>query len=129
MRRRTLFAALVLSGLVLLAAGCGGKSTLTLEKTRACLEKQKGIVVRAKVDFVASTALGGAVNVKFPKNQVTIAFGLDRNEAARIVAAYRRFKGKNIGLPDVLRPERNAVTLWAVHPRDDDLKTIHDCLK
>lgn len=134
MRRRPLLAALVLAALVLAAlalvvAGCGGSKTYTLEKTRACLEQTPGLLVRAKVDFVASTALGGAVNVRFRKNQATLAFGLDRDETERIVRAYQRFHGKNIGLADVLRPERNVVTLWAAHPSDANLTTIRDCLK
>lgn len=112
-----------------LAAGCGSSGSYSLEKTRGCLEQQPGVNVRAKVDFVASTALGGALNAAFPKNQVTISFGLDRDEAQRLVLAYRRFRGKNIGLADVLRPERNAVMLWALHPTEDDLKTVRDCLK
>ena len=131
MRRRTPIAASVLAGAALLVAGCGGQKEYTLEKTRPCLEGTPGIEVRSKVDFVASTALGGAVNVRFPrtKNQVTISFGLDRDEAGRIVKAYQRFRGKNIGLADVLRPDRNAVLLWAIHPSDGDIKAVGDCLR
>jgi len=39
-----------------------------------------------KVDFVASTALGGAFNVKLLGNQVTLVFTQNRKEAERIVA-------------------------------------------
>ncbi len=131
MRRRTPIAVLVLAGAALLASGCGGQKDYTIEKTRPCLDESAGIKVRSKVDFVASTALGGAVNVRFRRsgNQVTISFGLDREEAGRLVAAYLRFRGKNIGIEDVLRPDRNAVLLWAIHPSDDDVKTVRDCLK
>jgi hypothetical protein len=118
----------VLAG-VLLAAGCGGAKTYDADKTRECLSKQPGVKVRTKVDFVASTALGGAFSVRLLGNQVTLAFAEDRKEAARIVRAYRRFRGKNIGLTDVLRPKNNVVILWVAHPSDTAIQTIQDCLK
>ncbi len=117
------------AGVLVLLAGCGGSKPYSLAKTRACLAKESGLRVSSKVDFVASTALGGAVTVKLPHNQVTIAFGLDRDEADRLATAYRRFRGHNIGIEDVLRPERNAVLLWRGHPADDDSAEIHKCLK
>jgi hypothetical protein len=114
---------------VLLAAGCGGTKTYDADKTRSCLADQPGIKIRNKVDFVASAALGGAFNVKLLGNQATLAFGQDRKEAERIVRAYQRFRGRNIGLADVLRPKNNVVILWAAHPSDTALETIQDCLK
>src|SRR2546423_9469223 len=65
----------------LVAAGCGGTKSYDADKTRACLSKQQRVKVRNKVDFVASTALGGAFNVKLLGNQVTLVFGQDRKEA------------------------------------------------
>jgi hypothetical protein len=115
--------------LALVAAGCGGTKTYDAGKTRACLSEQEGVTVTDKVDFVASTALGGAFTVKLPGNQATLAFAEDRKEAGRIVRAYQRFRGKNIGLTDVLRPQNNAVILWEKHPSDAALETIQDCLK
>lgn len=115
---------------VLLAAACGGSSKpYTLASTRKCLAKRPDLALRHHVDFVASTALGGAVTVKLAENQVTISFALDDSEAARIATAYRRFRGANIGIEDVLRPQRNAVLLWEAHPSDADLSTIEHCLK
>jgi hypothetical protein len=128
MPRRLLWVPLGLGALVVLAA-CGGEKTYTLAKTRACLVGEPGLLVRRKVDFVASTALGGAVNVKLAHNQVTISFGRDGDEAHRLATAYRRFRGRNIGIADVLRPKRNAVLLWQAHPADEDLATIDRCLK
>ena len=63
-----------------------------------------------KVDFVASTALGGAFNAKLLGNQVTLAFAQDRKEAERIVRAYQRFRGKNIGLDG--RAQALRTTSW-----------------
>jgi hypothetical protein len=121
--------ALGLAGLLVVAAGCGSPSSYDVDKTRACLVKERGLRVSNKVDFIASNALGGAISVRLPGNEVTLSFTDDRQEAERIVRAYERFKGKNIGLEDVLRPVRNVVALWAAHPSDNALQTIHHCLK
>lgn len=128
MRPRSLLLALVLSA-SLLAAGCGSSPTYELDPTRACLAKQPGVEVSSKVDFVASTALGGAISVHLHGNEVTLSFTHDRQETERIVRAYERFRGKNIGLADVLRPVHNVVALWEKHPSDAALRTIRDCLK
>lgn len=112
----------------LLAACGGGSKTYSEAPTRTCLAKESRVTLSSKVDFVASTVSGGAFNVRFPTNQVTVMFGEDRDEAGRIVNAYKQFKGENIGLEDVLRVERNVVMLWAAHPQDDDLETIYGCL-
>jgi hypothetical protein len=116
----------------LLAAGCGGSTSYSLEKTRACLKGEKDVRLGPvpHSDFIASVAEGGAVAVSFPsRNRVTIAFGMDQEEADRIAAGYRRFRGKNIGIEDVLRPNHNAVLLWKEHPTSDDESTVTDCLK
>jgi hypothetical protein len=127
-RGRRLLAGAALAG-TLVVAGCGGAKSYDAEKTRSCLADQPGVKLSNKVDFVASTALGGAFNAKLLGNQVTLAFTQDRKEAERIVRAYQRFRGKNIGLTDVLRPTRNVVALWKAHPSDTALQTIEDCLK
>ena len=127
-RGRRLFLGAVLAG-TLVVAGCGGTKSYDAEKTRSCLADQPGVKLTNKVDFVASTALGGAFNAKLLGNQVTLAFAEDRKEAERIVRAYQRFRGKNIGLTDVLRPSHNVVALWEAHPSDTALQTIEDCLK
>jgi hypothetical protein len=128
MRRRPLWPPLGLAAVVLLA-GCGGSKTYSLEKTRACLSQHDGVTVIKTVDFVASTALGGAFTAKFPHNQVTISFGLDSAEAERLATAYRRFRGRNIGIEDILRPDHNAVLLWKAHPSSEDEGTILGCLE
>ena len=121
--------AAVLAGALLVVAGCGSAGAYDVDKTRACLVRQPGVLVRNKVDFVASAALGGAISVTVGANEVTLSFAVDRAEAERIVRAYQRFKGRNIGLEDVLRAYHNVVVLWALHPSDAALQTIRDCLK
>jgi len=128
--RRGLPAGIVLAATLLLAAtGCGGQEPYTLAKTRACLSQEPGVRIAGKVDFVASTALGGAFVARIRSGQqVTIAFGLDEKEAERVARAYRRFRGRNIGIDDVLRPDRNAVLLWKAHPTIGDEATVNGCL-
>jgi hypothetical protein len=126
--RSLALAAALLVPLCVLAAGCGGSSHYSLESTRACLQKAH-VRVRSRVDFLASTAPAGAFNVKFPDNQVTISFLEDSKQAAALAQAYRRVRGRNIGIEDVLRPQANAVLLWALHPDVGEEKTVKDCLK
>jgi hypothetical protein len=135
MRPQALLLAAVLAGALAVVAGCGSVNTYDVDKTRACLVRQHGVVVRNKVDFVASNALGGAISVTLGGkvilggNEVTLSFARDRTEAGRIVRAYQRFKGRNIGLEDVLHVNHNVVALWAQHPSDAAQQTIRDCLK
>ena len=129
MRPQALLLAVVLVGALLVVAGCGSAGAYDVDKTRACLVGRPGVVVRSKVDFVASNALGGAFSVTLGGNEVTLSFAADRTEAARIVRAYQLHKGANIGLEDVLRVNHNVVALWAQHPSDAALQTIRDCLK
>jgi hypothetical protein len=117
--------------LVALLAGCGGgggSADYTLAKTGDCLRAQ-GVRLDSKLDFVASTATGGAVRAHLADNFVTIAFGQTQQDSEAIAAAYRRFRAKNVGIDDVLRTDRNAVLLWHLHPSDADASAIGTCLK
>jgi hypothetical protein len=111
-------------------AGCGGSTkTYSAEKTRSCLLQNGRVVTNVPAsDLVASAAEGGSFAVHFGTNMAIVSFGNDRDGAERIVRAYQRFRGKNIGLLDVLHAEHNAVMLWAIHPLDIDVRAIEDCL-
>jgi hypothetical protein len=128
--RRVLRWTVFSTGVALAVAGCGGGKAYSLASTKACLEKDHLRVRIPRNDFVASTAPGGAVSVVFDRrNEVTISFAPSAQEAGRIALGYQRFAGKNIGLADVLRPQRNAVLLWEAHPNDEDLAAVGKCLK
>lgn len=129
MPRPRLLLLLVLS-VGLCVAGCGGGSkSYSATKTRACLVKNGRVVTDVPAaDLVASAAEGGSFAVRFGTNIAIVSFGSDRQGAERIVRAYQRFRGKNIGLLDVLHADRNAVILWAIHPLDDHVRAIEDCL-
>ena len=122
--------------LVSLVAGCGGAgseepSSYALAPTRQCLSGEDGVTVETQpVDFVASTALGGALRVKVsPQNFAVLAFGNDEAEAERIERAYRDFAGKRIPIDDVLERRKNLVLVWNAPPTGEDESAISGCLK
>jgi hypothetical protein len=126
---RKLVLSVVLVGLL---AGCGSPPThYTLAKSRECLAKTGAKIVRPKGDFVASTASGGNFRAVLHggSNFVTLSFGADDDEALQLAQGYDRFHGANIGVADILYRDRNVAMLWKLHPSDDDLKLVTDCLK
>lgn len=132
--RSGLAATLVLASLV---AGCGGSgseepSSYALTPTKQCLSGEGGAVTvdTRHVDFVASTALGGAMRVKVsPQNFVVMAFGDDEAEAERIERAYRDFAGKRIPIDDVLERRKNLVLVWNAPPTGEEDGAISSCLR
>jgi hypothetical protein len=121
---------------VALAAGCGGSggdepSSYALAPTKQCLQAESGVKVDTHdVDFVATTALGGAMRVKVsPQNFVVMAFGENEAEAQRIEEAYRDFAGKRIPIDQVLERKKNLVLVWNAPPTDEDDNAISGCLK
>lgn len=117
--------------LVGVLAGCGNSHTAATTiydkaKTQACLAKHARI--GGPLDFVASTATGGAFRATLGGNFVTVVFGQTLADAANIDQAYVHFAGKNVGVADVLRQQGNAVMLWHAHPSDADLNRVQGCL-
>jgi hypothetical protein len=129
-RRRTSLAGFAAAVAVLLA-GCGGdqRGLYVLEPTRSCLEGADLQPSQKNLDFVASTALGGALRVRFAENLLSLTFGNSQEEAARIERAYRRFAPRRFPIQDVLRREGNVVMLWGVSPTIDELETVMRCLR
>jgi hypothetical protein len=121
---------LILVAVAALAASCGKSQGTTLysaAKTRACLTSDN-VRIGGELDFVATTATGGAFKARLPKNSVTVVFGESVTDADNIDQAYRRFHAKNVGIDDVLRQQSNAVMLWHAHPLDAEIARITDCL-
>jgi len=123
-----LVAVLVLAVLLLASCGNGSGKLYSLEKTRSCLIG-KNVRLGGPLDFVATTATGGALKAHPGSNAVTVVFGQTVADADNINKIYHRVAAKNVGIEDVLRQERNAVMLWHEHPSNDDLATITGCLK
>lgn len=113
-----------------LAVSCGkpGTHLASPAGTRACLAKV-GVRFGGPLDFVATTATGGALKAHLRGNGVTIVFGETVPDADNINDAYHRFHARNIGIDDVLRQQGNAVMLWNSHPSNEDLARVDDCLK
>jgi hypothetical protein len=114
----------------LLAASCGrpGTDLASPDTTRACLAKA-GVRFGGSLDFVATTATGGALKAHLRDNDVTIVFGETVADADNINDAYHRFRARNVGIDDVLRQQANVVMLWRLHPSTAELARITDCLK
>ena len=129
-RRRTSLIGLAVV-VAFLPAACGGdeRGLYTLEPTRSCLEGADLQPTQRNLDFVASTALGGALRVRFAENLLSLTFGNSQEEAERIERAYRRFAPRPFPIQDVLRREGNVVMLWGVSPTIDELETVMRCLR
>jgi len=112
------------------ASGCGSTKSYSLEDTKACL-KERGAQIGGSLDFVASTATGGAFVAGLGDNSVKVVFGETTDDAEQIELAYDHFARPNVrpGLADVLRRQNNAVMLWKEHPQDSDLALVTGCLK
>jgi len=110
--------------------GCGKASphSYSLANTKECLQS-KQVRLGGPLDFVASTATGGAVKVHLSDNFLTVVFGKTVQDADNLDAFYRRVAAENVGIDDVLRQDQNAVMLWHVHPSDADLSLVTGCLK
>jgi hypothetical protein len=121
-------ALLLLLALTLAACGPAREPTYDVGKTKSCL-LEKGAKVGGRLDFVASTATGGAFHSTLPANELTIAFGETTSDAEQIEKAYVRFHSKNVGISDILKRYSNAVLLWKQHPEQTDLDTVTSCLK
>ncbi len=63
-----------------------------------------------------------------PDNEVTLVFGETTDDAQQIEKAYIRFRGRNIGIADILKRMSNVVMLWKEHPEQLDLETVEGCL-
>jgi hypothetical protein len=125
---------LVVLAALVVAAGCSrGAEALKpyrLEPTRACLvDAGLRLGKPPQSDFVASTASGGAVRVRYADIRVTLTFAADDAEAARTEQAYRRFAPRKLPIDDVLRRNRNVVELWEFAPTIDHQDTMNRCLK
>jgi hypothetical protein len=113
------------------AAGCGGgDSEYGLDPTRECLSSADVRIDTREIDVVASTAPGGALHATFPANEVTVSFGADADDAARMERAYRRFANPSLRprLDHILKRRRNAVMIWGVAPAPADETRVVGCL-
>jgi hypothetical protein len=116
----------------LLAAGCGGETepdAYSLEPTQDCLEEAGYDASTEDLDFVASTATGGAFHTDVGENEVTLSFGETTEEAERTAQAYRNFAGPTIQIEHVLFQRENVVFVWGAPPTDEERGPVEACLR
>ena len=136
--RRTLPLAL---GLVALVAACGPTQGppddfYELEPTRDCLQ-DAGFRITTEsreIGLITETAGGGGFRAYYPggKNSLTIAFGSTKEEAQRIVTAFRaqaRSEQERRRLRSLLEGQGNAVLVWISEPTEPDREVVRGCLK
>ncbi|HWE82564.1 MAG TPA: hypothetical protein VG265_13020 [Gaiellaceae bacterium] len=123
------------------AAGCGSRPAgsgppsvaappiFARTATRSCLVA-RGVPIGGTVDFVGSTASGGAFVAHFGRRSVTVAFGLSISEGETLQAGYRRLSAPAIRaqLGDLLRRYDNVVTLWGSSPPARAFVLLADCI-
>jgi hypothetical protein len=130
MRTRVALPAVAVALLVL--AACSGDDPAALYRlppTKDCLQQSDLRLSQKPPDFVASTATGGALRVRFADIHLTLVFGEDEAEASRLDRAYRRFVQKGLPIDDVLKRDRNVVELWEFAPTIDHQDTLNRCLR
>lgn len=130
--RRALAIAAAAAAAALAATGCGGEDEPTLFRLQPTLQCLRGDDIPAatkRLDFVATTAPGGALRAPLGLNEVVIAFGNTRREAVALEKAYERFGTDRPGLQDRLFRVRNVVLVWAGPPSPEELDRVSECLK
>ena len=122
--------------LALVAAGCGARSSkpFTARHSIGCLKSHGFTDVTdnpGKVGFIAGFAANGGIRATSPTgNVVTIAFtdsadNVDSTEQAFKLHASPELR-PHIG--DVMSTNRNAVIVWTIGPKSDELSALDGCL-
>lgn len=126
----------VFAAVALAVAGCGASAPSAYEAhgTAKCLRKAGYEVTTdtSKLGLIPATAARGALRATEPGNNVTISFGADDAEAARIVKGYKRVQPKSMHgrIGDLLETQKNAVLLWGVMtPPQVELNKVLGCLE
>jgi hypothetical protein len=128
--------AVVLAVFALVAAGCGVRNSkpYTAARTAPCLADHgfTGVTRNpGKVGFVAAFAPnGGLTGVSPHGNRLTIAFTADPDSVQSTEQAFRTHAPAAVRrhLSDIMETNRNAVLVWTVTPKGDELDTVNHCL-
>ncbi|MHB1242920.1 MAG: hypothetical protein ACYC1P_05910 [Gaiellaceae bacterium] len=94
------------------------------EQTRRCLLNEKGATLETPRDPIAASAELGALRTVIETNGVTVAVGSSREEAERVMAAYRAVGGD---LGERLEVRGTTVYLWDRPPSPTQRQTLFDC--
>jgi hypothetical protein len=127
----------LLAAVACLAAGCGVRNSkpFTARASAGCLRAQGFHDVSTdpgRVGFVAGfSANGGLVATSPTGNRVTVAFDASPDDTASTEQAFRQHAPKSLRphLQDIMSANRNAVVVWTVTPKSDELDTVNRCLR
>jgi hypothetical protein len=127
----------VLAAVALVAAGCGVRNSnpFTAKASAGCLRTHGFHDVTtdpAKVGFVAGFAANGGIRATSPSgNVLTIAFAADEASTGSTEDAFRQHAPKSLRphLSDILSVDRNAVLVWTITPKPNELDTANRCLR
>jgi hypothetical protein len=129
--------ALLLAALACLAAGCGVRNSkpFTARATAACLRShgfQRVTTNPALVGFVAGFSANGGLLATSPTgNKLTIAFDASPDETASTEEAFRQHAPKSLRphLRDIMSASRNAVLVWTITPKSNEVDAVNRCLR
>ena len=121
----------------LLVAGCGVRTSkpYTAKGTEPCLAKKGFTGVSTKpvdVGFIAGFADNGGLKGTSPTgNVLTIAFTADSDSVASTEAAFKNHAPKSLRphITDIMQTNRNAVLVWTITPKSDELDAVQRCLQ
>jgi hypothetical protein len=135
--RRVHRALVVVSVAALLAAGCGVRNSkpFTASASAPCFRQHgfTGVTTKpADVGFIAGFADNGGLRATSPSgNVVTVAFTADPDSVDSTEAAFRAHAtgAYKTHISDVMEANRNAVLVWAITPKSDELDAAQRCLR
>jgi hypothetical protein len=121
----------------LLAAGCGVRNSkpFTAKGSVACFRSHGFTRVTTNpnaVGFIAGFAENGGIRAASPTgNLLTIAFTADEGSTGSTEEAFRLRAPKSLRphISDIMRTSRNAVMVWTVTPKSEELDTATRCLR
>jgi hypothetical protein len=121
----------------LLAAGCGVRTSkpYTAKGTAPCLARHgfTGVTTkRFEVGFIAGFAEHGGLKARSATgNVLTIAFTADTDSVASTEAAFKSHAPKALRphITDIMLSDRNAVLVWTITPKGDELDATRRCLQ
>jgi hypothetical protein len=127
----------ILAAVALVAAGCGVRNSKPFnpKPTAGCLRANGFTAVTTNprsVGFVAAFADRGGLKATSPTDNVlTIAFADTPDGTADTEQAFRLHAPPSLRphLSDIMSASRNAVLVWTITPKSDELDTVNRCLR
>ena len=121
----------------LLAAGCGVRSSkpYTAKGSARCLGKHgfTGVTTKpADIGFIARIADNGGLRAASATgNVLTIAFTADSDSVGPTEAAFKAHAPRALRphITDIMQSDRNAVLVWTITPKPDELDAVQRCLQ